>query len=305
VYKRQVLIALYSACISKNLIHGFSGDYYAQINYIAAERYSYGDVPKPNVIIGSSMAWAIGLYGADDLFYNLSLVGDGPRTGLEIISRSQNKPRVVAIEVSPTILKDIDEKNLGRLFMPGLSEIRRAVPAFQEQYEPSLILYNNSKPLLNVVSQIGVKTANIIKPYLESSALSSRKKNENKNSDFKTLLNMEKEFWDKSVPDVMTENNISDFGTRVDELRSEGVKIVFFEVPVDPVIASSLQFRTTRKAFLQRFPKNRYLWLPSPDSRLYKQDDGVHLDGKSAKKYTYWFAENMAELVIKEHKAAR
>src|SRR4029078_7502860 len=72
-------------------------------NRIVAERY-FDRSGTPAVVVGSSISARLApdLLGSDDLgdwIYNLSLKGEGPASGLEVILHREELPKVVLVEM--------------------------------------------------------------------------------------------------------------------------------------------------------------------------------------------------------------
>jgi hypothetical protein len=75
-------------------------------------------------------------------------------------------------------------------------------------------------------------------------------------------------------------------------LRSRGVRVSFFEMPVNPRLISLPKAQRIREAIHAAFPAGRfpYIELPS-DWASYVTTDGIHLTPMEASRYTQYFLE--------------
>jgi hypothetical protein len=74
-------------------------------------------------------------------------------------------------------------------------------------------------------------------------------------------------------------------------LKSKGVNIVFFEMPLNPSLVELALSRSVRKRFYDFFPENENNYIKVPDCSGYITTDGLHLNDKEAALYTAYFKE--------------
>lgn len=255
-----------------------------QDNQIKAQEYVYTKNydHTENIIVGSSMSFRI---ASDSLngFCNLAFLGESYINGLELIIEKGKYPKRVFIETN--FPASINNKGLfyDVLYNPVLNPLRTYLPALRDGKQPILIASSELEySILNytINKDERDKYAAIFKTFAEpvpGVGLYAGFTQEVTSSE------MEKAFGDL--------NNL------IDDLKSHGTEVIFFEMPYYRTLYYSPRVTSLRKIFREAFPPNEYAYLPQPGYDEYQTLDGLHLGQEEALKYTKQFQSRVDSLI--------
>lgn len=133
----------YQILIWGGIIPPSDGIHIWQSNAIKAQRYVYNNNPEPNlVLVGSSLTDLIREDYMGDSVQNLAFAGDASQTGVEIVKRKKSKPPILAVEMSSTISRGVNEELIDFLYQPLLYWLKLYFPIFREEYRPVSVVVN-------------------------------------------------------------------------------------------------------------------------------------------------------------------
>lgn len=245
-----------------------------QRNVIKADKYIYTDSNYNAVILGSSLAYRI---PTDSLsgFYNLALSGMSIYDGGAVLLSRKALPKTVFIEIN-IIQRPKSESFSDEFESPVYSFIKQIFPALRTENQPVILI----KKGINQLKEPGViKRHNKATPknvYMPDRL-------------FKPLLAIQvKEY---SKPDtILTNRSIISLKELVKEIKARGSKVVFFEMPVNPIIQQSPKATLIRELIAKNFPHNTFISTPPGP---FKTRDGLHLAQKEAFDYALYLRSKL------------
>lgn len=216
------------------------------------------------MLVGSSVAWRLKEeYFSRPRVRNLALAGGSPVTGLEIVAKRINLPKIVLIETN--ILSRAPDSALIERFSGSvrtdvllLRPVRTAVAAYET--------WNHAAP-------------DAAKARTEQDRLLRQPPD---SFDNKLYLDRALEQMNEGDPSAPARANVVRMRQRIDDLQRRGVRVFLIHIPFAPEIEGSRLVRMTDEIVHEAFPDHA-LWLPidPPRSEL-RWADGVHLDERSA-----------------------
>jgi hypothetical protein len=206
--------------------------------------------------------------------------------GAVLLSR-ETIPPIVFIEIN-AIQKPKNENFTMEFESPIYSFFKRTFPALRTENQPAFLV---KKGIDNIKGSM--TTGPVAK-------VASSKKQVPKNSYlpasmFKSLLDIQIKSYSTSDHDLM-DKSILNLKELVSKIQSRGSRVIFFEMPVNPLIQQSPKASLIRSAVWQNFQFSPVQFIPSPPV-TFKTRDGIHLAQKEAIDYTYYFREQAQEAV--------
>lgn len=234
-------------------------------NYSIAEKYIYADSPPKIIIVGSSMSSRLIKDKFNHDVYNLSFTAGSILTALNIIKESKRIPDTILIE-SNVAHKELDNDMIDNLFTPIIWKVKGHIKSLQFTYQPINILLSAAKSIYD----------------------NKQSENLNEQVNIKLLQNsLNKFIKDNNNPIGLTgKNNLNELKNVVNYFKSKGTTIVFFEMPVHPLILSSRKYIELRSILQAMFPDSAFHWVEHSDAEKYLTNDGIHLLHKSASEYS-------------------
>ncbi|MGH3055588.1 MAG: hypothetical protein ACRDL7_11490, partial [Gaiellaceae bacterium] len=229
------------------------------------------------VITGSSLAARVPTEDLPEGFYNLAMVGDGALTGLEIVARSPAAAPLVLIEVNNSLFREVDQALLERTFRPINVQLRAWFPAFGDTYQP-----------------VGI-ACRIIRARLGFGESGSDMELPPKVYD--EVFGLQQRYHDRVPRPKELTAMLDPLEAAVQRVQARGTRVAFFEVPMAPALDDSPMSTTIRGALAQRFPPQRYSWLPRADARLYETRDGRHLRSASARQFAAFLCREASRVM--------
>jgi hypothetical protein len=252
-------------------------------NTVIAQRYVDNPVPAA-VIVGSSVAARVSpdFLEADALgpaIYDLGMVGRGPATGIEIILRRSQMPRLVFVEMNYYQIPS-DHSFIEGLFAEPQMTLRRWLPMLRSEYRPiDLAVTLTWKWLRQLTGLRPTPTVTEVatgpvapEPEDDGPGLSSR------------LALMEATRDEPPSASAMAEFDamLDEIAKMIDELRMQHVRVVLVRFPMHPLVEAmrAVEFQLERAQ--ARFASPTYEWMPVVEASTYRTTDGVHLTRPSA-----------------------
>ena len=217
--------------------------------------------PKaPVVFTGSSLTVTLEFNEANECVYNLGLIGESALTGIDIISDSEHKPSVVFVEVNFP-----GRESNKTLIKEASGFLARNFPEFT--YTPPISLVGNMLASLHHLFKD--------KPPQEDGSNAKPDPEEAR----KKELTLQLELFNVPLPPVLLTTKIDEFRAKVKNLENNGVRVVFFEMPVHPDLENSNQAVQVRTAFRSAFPDNTFIGFEELANGVeVNPADGLHLN---------------------------
>lgn len=235
-----------------------------QQNYVFAESFLYGNKPS-TIIVGSSMAVHLDKSILTNEIYNLSFSGGSVLTGLKILKMSNYIPKTIYIE-NNVIFRKMDNEMIESLFDPIKYNLKKYIPALKEKYQP----------------------LNIIVSILKSKLGRTENEKMNKVRDENVFqISFKRQLVNYKKPLDNYEFELSELTELLKYFQSKNTKIIFFEMPINNILANEKRANQQRDIIRKHFPT--YDWLPLPNNNLYLTSDGIHLMYKSSIEFTTKF----------------
>jgi hypothetical protein len=253
-----------------------------QDNIIKAQSFVYEKTDtNRNVIVGSSLSCRIIM---DSLvgYTNLSLAGQSIFDGLNIVDHKEKMPQKIFIETN-VVMRGLDEGFNNSLFNPFFFQVRKYVPSLRDGRQPIAVAGIRAT---NIISRIISK----VKPT--KTVAVNGASNQESDELFNKLLNDEIAYYSKLPRPEKLKQVFDLLKIEVDKMEKRGVKIVFFEMPVNKSLCNLPLANSIRKNFEQYFPASKYSYMPMPDCSPYKTTDGIHFSKEDAVRYTIHFKEH-------------
>jgi len=268
-----------------------------QINMVKVQDYVFGK-NKKFVIVGSSLSSISLTSSRSEDYSDLSFPGSSIYDGLEIIKKSGFIPRVIFIEANyfhKVSYKIIEMNKI--TFMPVVFDLKKNIPILQEKYQPMNVLMPYIiKRIHAVKNKIGDFSHN---EKIEQSAVMLSEGVSREKSFFSEILKLYMKEYNK-IPDARSLNTgITLLKKYIGYFEDRGVKIIFFEMPVEEILCSAPRAVHLRTYLRKQFRPSDYEYIPLPDCSLYKTSDGIHLNPESEAIYKNYFFNEVDKILIK------
>lgn len=264
--------ALYAWAAEAWFPGGVPSAYQRRANAISVEKWLHGDGDWPVVLVGSSMGAVLVAPDLPAGSYNLALSSFGARTGLEIVLRSQRRPRVVLVEANVTALSPVDHDLIASAFEPATFRLQQWLPVARHDHQPIALLDESLRRWAE-----GSKRAS---DYVMPAALFGQRLAD---------LAAQQDGWTAAGSGEALEQ----LARLVRELHDRGIRVVFFEPPMDPRLKDTPQTAGVRRLLRTRFA-DAGEWIAAADWSRYRTSDGLHLTPESATRYARFLAEQLA-----------
>jgi hypothetical protein len=238
-----------------------SGQDQSSDNAIAIERFLYGPMPAA-AIVGSSQAERIpaSALGAD--VANLALVGQNPLVGVSIIARSGRLPRRIYVEINH-IGQPMDDGFVDSVFAEPGHTLKRFVAALRTAYQP----VNLAVSLLRRAAR---GRDDVYYPQIVDAPL------------HEALIARQQQLLAQPPDPALVERNLAETKRLTAELARRGSELVFFEMPIDPLLEQAPAVVAVREAMRATFPPDRECWNEDAAPSGLPSTDGLHLDSDTA-----------------------
>ncbi len=246
-----------------------------QHNRIRAEAFLTEGKDAKFIITGSSMSDRM-IPKPDSGWFNLSLVGEGPLTGLSVLAKSDLKPKFVLIEVNQLSVKEntkFAEDNTEPFFV----YTHRNFPILRSQNQPFNFLAGAFLDLPAYFPILKAQKQEII----ISNHLDSEKKL--KAEHLEEVIR----WYGAPVEKIKLDQRVSALSSLLQILSERGIRPIFFEIPMHPKILSSPKETKTRETMRENFPESKYIWYTAKGGP-FEDSDALHLTYPEANRF---FAE--------------
>lgn len=291
-----------------------------QDNEIKAQNFLYQEgAGSKNVIVGSSLSCRILTDSLSD-FTNLALNGQSLFDGLNIISHKRDLPANVFIEMN-VVIRGENKTFTDNLFNPVLFTMREDIPALRDGYQPLGLAGTPAtafvRATLSAIKTVLVRkkgdpagaaatAAAAASPTAATSAAAAaaatttttaRGTAKDASSDlFTRLILMQENNYSRPADSVTLYRNLNELARYVDALGRRGVKVYFYEMPIDPHLCELPLERSIREGFYRVFPQEKNGYIPHPDCTGYETSDGLHLKDPDAIRYTSYLKSRLSAL---------
>lgn len=255
-------------------------------NIARAERYLLHLGPPDTVIVGSSLGVRLREAWLPSNVYNLSLGGLSGRTGLAIVKGSGAFPRRLLIETN-TLQRAPNARFLRHLPSAMQLAIGRHVRALRYEFRPINLLLSHAMGWDEPVA----RSANLQDDCVRARNVQAERERENPTA-MARLKQLGRERSERFT-DASLHKAVDALAGELQPLRSAGVQIAFFEMPVHPLVAKAQNYNAVREAIRTRLPDLAVLQL---DGAGLHTADGSHLELLSAIVATCELSETFAAI---------
>jgi hypothetical protein len=282
-----ILVVIYSGFIffiSKKKKDYFLPQYMWQENMIRMQKYVYLKKNFKNVVLGSSLTGRLEFNeNTTPDYYSLAAGGGDPFIGLEIIKKTDGKPKRIFIESNFLLTKAVHDKTyLSSLYLPVFFDLRKTIPFLREQNQP-----------INYAGKVGIsivyKLLKVDSSTNKSAGISKANKDELlRNRQFHNDYDPHDFEKDKKT----IEGNLVTLKNYIDYYKKIGISICFFEMPRDCEVENMLTIYSREK--VTQFAKSNNIdEIPLPPCADYTTVDGLHLSDNSAMMYLKYFSNQI------------
>jgi hypothetical protein len=257
-----------------------------QDNIISAEKFIYDIDSIDNLIVGSSLARKLQMDSLPN-FYNLSLGGQSIFDGLNILRNKKNLPRNVFIETNVFVRGE--NSNFNEIVSSSiLNKLKESSSIFRTDKQP--LAYVGKRVVSPIVSGFFYKIIYMVrdKIKLEFQPKETINPSESGNTIFDKMLALQLDNYSKDIDTSMMNNRFESLKNHIEFLESKGVKVFFFEMPVNPALLELNRSKYLRHRVKSEFQNNYFISLPD-NIEIYKTGDGIHLTSEESKIYTEYF----------------
>ena len=229
---------------------------WAQNRYVIECFFRNKSNPKV-ILVGSSLSKRLDISSPDQCLYDLALSGGSVLTGLKTVVESQQRPHAVFVEINvPQRPLDLE------LISDARNYLRRLSPILYTENNPVNLLTSFLFQLGGGATELAVQK----KVFENALALNAR--------DSQIL-----------IPDTLLHKNILEITTYTKILKSRGVPVVFFEMPIHPSLENNQRPLQVRNSFQRSsFPSSLFLdWKTLASGAQIHTSDGIHLLRDEAK----------------------
>jgi hypothetical protein len=246
-------------------------------NIIAAQnfvyKYSVTNLNKDTIIVGSSKSRKLIMDSLGTNFINLAFNGWSAYDGLDLLKRSKTLPACILIE-STGLGEVITKEEITKIFDPLLA---------YKHFLKSTQLKNQPVGLL-----IG-----FLKEKMMSRILAAKKLKRQNISLYNHSVKMTKGNYKKVLADSICLRSLNVIKDLVDYFKSQNVKIIFYEIPIDSALMNTAYMVSARGYYNKYFPDSVYRNIHTPPINNYVFSDGIHLLRESAIDYTKYLKNSL------------
>ena len=225
-----------------------------QQNRYIIERYLADSASAKILYVGSSMTARIPPTGRPSCAYNLALHGESSLTGLSVAALAGSRPKLAFVEINVP-----ERKPNAKLIAKGDSALARSLGVLAVQNMPVNLLFS-------YLFQFKGGGA----PAFDARMLANG-------------LPIEQDTYAHEIAPELLAENMQILRGQVDALEASGTQVIFFELPIHPVLEETPRARQIRAAFAATFPKERLIRSTELARGIaIRTIDGVHLSTEEA-----------------------
>jgi hypothetical protein len=261
-----------------------------QTNYIQAEKYLFEDhSDKPATLVGTSLTARLQMEQLPQ-FNNLAFGGLSIYDGLEIVIKGGAKPKILFVEIN-YFTKESSKEFLSSLFKPASYSLKKYIPLLRSDKQPLGIFALEAIYMLKKRNEkVGFEEA--VNKSFNNDTISSVAKKYEMHLKSKIPLNeiVFNDFvkdYSKKMATELINKSLKNLKSKIDTLSSMGVKVVFFEMPINFQLIESVQYAHNMMEFKKVFPADKYSYIPTKQWG-FQTTDGIHLNKKEADTFTFY-----------------
>ena len=206
------------------------------------------------VLVGSSLTFRLPPALLEPQVSNIGMVGGSSLTGLAIVDGSGQRPRLVLVETN-LLERPLDQPTIDSQLRFPERFLRDHLRVFRTGYDPANLLWFGLTTLTHQVNAEFVVTPEAARAFLA-----------------------EQRKYKSHPPDSATfHQRLNQAAALVASLEAKGIKVGFFELPIDKALANSPADTFIRREVAKAFPPGRYCWLDLGVQAGAHTLDGVHL----------------------------
>ncbi len=244
-----------------------------QDNIVKAQTFLYAD-RADTVMVGTSLSARI-IRDSIPSVKSVSFGGCAVEDGLRIISSKDKLPKYVLVEAN-LMYQTGNSELVSKLTEGAMPMIRKWIPSLREQYEPICLLASLLMSSGSINPQAGAKKVDRkvledgIRQYIKEDRVMGTDEAEQRRRTLKALIG---------------------------QLEAQGVKFVFFEMPVNKRLYHLRMFDQMRQMMSTDFPQDSYCYLPA-DTSTYLTTDGKHLDFEGQQRFSHYFKQQLSSFPL-------
>jgi hypothetical protein len=269
IFIALILSVIYSFFVVKFPVTWNTAQYDLQENIIKSQSYTFDNQNYESVIVGSSLSARLDLTNISNI-YNLSMAGGSLFDGLNIIQQKKQLPKNIYIEMN-VAERPANEMLLESITNPATNVIKKNIPIIREENQPVGVLISYIFYKLEGKNVVHKKDEAVLKKLVEEEVT-----NNNNNMD-----------------SIVMNKNMMDLKNEIQKFENLGVKIIFFELPVNEEVCNLIRPSQIRNTFFINFPSNKYKYILQPNCKGYKTTDGKHLSTEEVREYMRYFISHM------------
>lgn len=248
-----ILIAIYAVLVRIGKVPSGQGISQYQLNWVTMEKFAADGMPGVEAVIcGSSMGQTLKPQLVDQRFYNLSILGTSGLTGLKVVNASRNRPRVVFVEMSHTLVTGYDKTSLTSMMSPYRRWVASNAKFLRQDYQPTDILLSKFK-------RRGLGGAD--NPASEAVLAAAVKRHTPLFEPFE---------------DYSFEGTVRGMKAAIADVEAKGSRVVLLELLAAPEVEATPKFQHVRRRIAEEFGAN-YTWLRPLAPTDVVTSDGIHL----------------------------
>ncbi len=265
-----ILFSLWSVYLSRQTNFSYT-EHLWQRNLSKIEHFQFDKtLHKDRIIIGTSLSKKIHTDSIHDI-YNLALSGQSILDGLELLKYSKVLPKEVLIETNLLLLKK-DKDFLNLVKSPTSYFLKKHFLALRTDKHP-LALVGNEYLIPSLTNVVDNEETQEVVP---------------KDSFFQQIIALRTKRSNRPVAPSLMKKRINALKDYITYLQKNNVKVIFFEMPINPNLINLYRPTITRKEIKKAFPDIQYIDYPD-DVNSYKTTDGVHLTNQESIRYSKYF----------------
>ena len=275
-----LLLAAYNLFVVFHPMVG-SSQHQWQDNVIKAQKYIYDQSDTlSDVMVGTSHSC---VFVMDSLpsFCNLSFGGLSIFDGLSIIKKKDRLPKSIYIETN-VLLRQESDQFTASLFEPIPYYLAMHLACLRADKQPFAVFISYLNAFINrSIFFSGPKQTQVSLGSLPSPIFM-------RDDFFTKMLRIQVEDYSKIPDKKQLSEKLALLERYVHYFSSKGVKVYFYEMPVNRVLEKLPKALVIREEMHKVFPPDVYNYLTT-DTTSYKTIDGIHLNKTEAIRYTRFF----------------
>lgn len=248
-----LVVAAYAALVQFLPFRIEKGQDQGDTNMLRAQDY-LANPERDIVLVGSSLTFRLSPRLLGPRIANLAMAGGAPATGLSLIDRSGARPKLVLVEVN-LLLRDADMSQVQFLLRFPERQLRIGLRAFRTGYDPVNLTERAAQALLHKGEEDLVPQPDAIRQL---------------------IAGQRRVMAQPPNPDDLR-RYLARSASLVSALERRGIRVGFFEMPIDPSLTDLPAEQGLRQAVMRQFPPGRFCWLMLSVPGGAHTLDGIHL----------------------------